>query len=104
IWSHAGERLRISSRGKKVTARWKRMRAFAFWLAQCRGWPGSSATDRSRRSECHGYVLHPIDEVGSEPLHLAVESNVGNAVEETVEHHTDLHAGQIRAQAEMRPA
>ena len=52
----------------------------------------------------HRDVLGPVDEVGLQPLHLAVETNVGDAVEQAVEHHHDLHAGQVGAEAEVGAA
>ena len=49
-------------------------------------------------------MLHPVDEVGPEALDLAVQVDVGHAVEQAVVHHADLHAGQVGAQAEVGAA
>src|SRR5664280_2710173 len=84
--SHAAESLRISSAGRKVTAWWKRMEGARFLKWWCL-LPG----DRNRRGEGHGDVLHPVDEVGAEPLHLTVQPYVGYAVEQAVSY-THLRA------------
>ena len=57
-----------------------------------------------RRGEGHRDVLDTVDEVGPQALHLAVQADVGQPVEDAVEHHPDLHAGQVGPQAEVRPA
>src|SRR5258708_26538446 len=62
------------------------------------------APDGGRRCEGDGDVLGPVDEVGLQALHLAVQTDVGQAVEDAVEHDHDLHAGQVRPQAKVRSA
>jgi hypothetical protein len=48
-------------------------------------------------------MLDPFDEVRPQALGRARLSQVRYAVQEMVEHRPDLHAGQIRSQAEARP-
>ena len=62
------------------------------------------AAERSRRGEGDRDVLDAVDEVGAEPLDLAVESDVGEPLEESVIHDADLHAGQVGTQAEVGSA
>ena len=49
-------------------------------------------------------MLHAVDELRLQALHLAVLADVGQAVEEVLEHDPDLHAGQVGAQAEVGAA
>src|ERR1700724_956949 len=63
----------------------------------------SAGTDGARRRERHGEMLHPVDEVRLQTLDGPVHADVGETVEKMLEHHHDLHAGQVGAQAEMRP-
>src|SRR5580704_12552674 len=58
--------------------------------------------DGSRRCEGDRQVLGAVDEVGLQALHRSVLADVGYAIQQAVEHHHDLHAGQVRPQAEVR--
>ena len=51
-----------------------------------------------------GMCLIPLMKLERRRLTGAGELDVGEAVEDLVEHHTDLHAGQVRAEAEVRAA
>ena len=46
----------------------------------------------------------PVDEVGAQAADLAGDLDVVEAVEELLEHHVDLHAGEVGAEAEVRAA
>ena len=57
-----------------------------------------------RSAERHRQVLHPVDEVRLQALDVAGHADVGEPVEQVLEHHDDLHAGQVGAQAEVGSA
>src|SRR3974390_3030716 len=97
--SHARASRRTWRVGRKVTDWWKRMSATSAGAGRER-----CAPDGRRGPEDDRDVLGAVDEVRLQPLHLAVEAHVGHAVEEPVEHHHDLHAGQVGAETEVRPA
>ena len=63
-----------------------------------------AVADGRRGGEGHREVLHAVDELRLQALHVAVLVDVGQAVEQVLEHHLDLHAGQVGPQAEVRAA
>src|SRR5580698_835473 len=65
---------------------------------------GISPQNPRPRSKTDGNVLHTVDERRLEPLYLTIEANVGHPVKQVVEHHLDLHLGEVRAQAEVGSA
>src|ERR1700679_1142199 len=60
-----------------------------------------SAADPWSGAEGHRDVFHPVDERRLQPLDLAVQGDVGNPVEQVLEHDPDLHPGQVGPQAEV---
>jgi len=55
----------------------------------------------AQRGEGHRDVLGAVDEVGLQTLHLAVEVDVGHPLEYSIEHHLDLHPGQVGPETEV---
>src|SRR6202789_2055289 len=102
--SHSLAMGRIWLLGRKATAWWKRTGVSVTVRASAGPGGQRCAPDGGRRCEGDRDVLGPVDEVRLQALHLTVEAHVGDALEEAVEHHHDLHAGQVRPQAEVRPA
>ena len=61
------------------------------------GWPGPAAQNVAR------HVLDAVDEAGLQAVRLAAPRCRGTPAEQLAEHHGDLAAGQVGAQAEVRP-
>src|ERR1700733_2097175 len=62
------------------------------------------AADGRGGGEGDGDVLGPVDEVRLQALDLAIEADVGYPFEQAIEHDHDLHACEVRPQAEVRSA
>src|ERR1017187_1717479 len=90
--------------GRNVTAWWNRIQGHRFRRGPVPAGERELGGDGGRGRECHRKVLHPVDEVGLQVLHLATLANIGDPVEQALEHDLYLHAGQICTQAEVGTA
>src|SRR5439155_67247 len=65
---------------------------------------GKVAGASARRRELDPHALDAVDERRLEHVGRPRDLDVGQAVQQLVEHHLDLAAGEVRAQAEVRAA
>ena len=61
----------------------------------------SRPTQRAAGGKATGMCFTPLMNCDWRRSHLAVEPDVGHPVEQVLEHHPDLHAGQVGPQAEV---